>query len=293
MQDLFIFGFGFTARALAGLLNGANWQIAGTARTDDGRCAIEAAGHQGFVFDTGTTPPEVLTSGLAKATHILISVPPGPNGDPVIGVVADCISNMPALKWIGYLSTIGVYGNHNGGWVDETTPATPQSERSVRRLEAEQAWQRLADTHNKTLQIFRLAGIYGPGRSALERIQTGKARAIIKPDQVFNRIHVTDAAAALSRALSGHGQHDIYNLCDDLPSPPQDPLIYAANLLGRAPPPSVAFQEAELSSMAQSFYSENKRVRNNRIKEDLGVSLRFPTYREGLAAIAKDRKATS
>nr|MCH9765454.1 NAD(P)-dependent oxidoreductase [Alphaproteobacteria bacterium] len=172
--------------------------------------------------------------------------------------------------------------------VDETQPATPQSQRSERRLIAEKNWQALATATDVPLQIFRLAGIYGPGRSAIERVQSGQARCIIKPGQVFNRIHVTDAAIAIAAAMQGRGTHTIYNLTDDMPAPPEDVITYAASCLGADPPPRVPISEAGLSEMAQSFYCENKRVRNDRIKDDLGVQLTYPSYREGLTAIAKE-----
>jgi nucleoside-diphosphate-sugar epimerase len=214
-----------------------------------------------------------------------VSVPPDAQGDPVLRHHAEDIARSNA-EWIGYLSTIGVYGDHGGAWVDETAPATPSSERSRRRALAEQQWLDFGKASGKRVEIFRLAGIYGPGSSAIEGVRSGTTRSIVKPDQVFNRIHVEDIARTLIAAFSRPHVHAIYNVTDDEPAPPQDVNAYAATLLGLPPPVAIAYEAAELSEMGRSFYSENKRVRNDRIKNDLGVQLAFPTYREGLAAIA-------
>ena len=192
----------------------------------------------------------------------------------------------PHLKWVGYLSTIGVYGDRQGAWVDEASPVNPANDRSKRRLAAEHEWLALGKSSRKRVEIFRLAGIYGPGRSALEQLKGGTARRIIKPGQVFNRIHVEDLASVLAVAIAGRGQNVIYNVTDDEPSAPSDVITFAAQLLGIEPPPEIPYAKAALSPMAASFYAENKRVRNTRIKKDLGVSLRYPTFREGLRALA-------
>lgn len=252
----------------------------------DGAEKISALGHKGFVFSGDAPPGEDLKKALASATHVLSSAPPDTNGDPVLVPLANEIAFAPNLSWLGYMSTIGVYGDHNGGWVDETTPAMPRSDRSKRRLAAEQAWQRLADDCGVPLSIFRLAGIYGPGRSAIERVKSGTAQCIIKPNQVFNRIHVEDAASAIKKSLTTLDQDGVFNLTDDMPTPPEDVIMYAAKLLGAPSPPHVAIEDAGLSAMARSFYSENKRVRNQRIKDDLGVRLQYPTYLDGIEAIA-------
>lgn len=286
MKTLFVFGFGYTAAACAKALNPDHWRVFGTSRSAEGAKAIGQSAAHGFVFSEETPRATELIEALGKATHLLVSIPPNEKGDPVLKALPDTLSTVPNLEWIGYLSTIGVYGDHDGDWIDETTPAKPQSDRSKRRLGAETAWQAFAEQQNLSLQIFRLAGIYGPGRSAIERVRSGRARAIIKPGQVFNRTHVTDAAAAIVAGMAGAGRHQIYNLTDDLPAPPQDPLNFAADLIGAPPPPQVAYENAELSQMARSFYSENKRVKNGRMRSDLGVELRFPTFREGLTAIA-------
>jgi nucleoside-diphosphate-sugar epimerase len=290
MATLFCFGLGYSAKHLAAMLEEEGWHIAGTARTPDGVERIQDLGYMGYVFDglsagAGSGPSQGAGPAARRATHILISAPPDAGGDPVLRYHADDIAASNA-EWIGYLSTIGVYGDHSGGWVDETTPVTPSSDRSRRRAVAEQQWLDFGRASGKRVEIFRLAGIYGPGSSAIDSLKSGISRSIVKKDQVFNRIHVDDIARVLLAALSRPHVHAIYNVTDDEPAPPQDVNAYAAQLLGLPPPVEIAFEEAALSEMARSFYAENKRVRNDRIKTGLGVELEFPTYREGLAAIA-------
>lgn len=292
MTTLFCFGFGYSARHLAQALEPKGWHIAGTSRTADGVRRMQADGAMGFVFD-GTAPgPGIGTAGSAgtavrRASHVVVSIPPDSAGDPVLRYHETDLAQSSAA-WIGYLSTIGVYGDHGGAWIDETTPATPQSERSRRRALAEQQWLDFAARTGKRVEIFRLAGIYGPGSSAVESVRQGTARSIIKPGQVFNRIHVADIAGTLQAALSQPHVHAIYNVTDDEPAPPQDVNAFAAQLLGLPPPQEIPFEAANLSDMGRSFYAENKRVRNDRIKTALNVALKYPTYREGLAAIAGD-----
>lgn len=288
MNQLLIFGFGYTCAALSKILPKSDWQITATSRTEDGANAIKQRGFAGYVFSDDIEPTDALINAISSATHILVSAPPSQNGDPVLASCKDAIQRADALSWLGYLSTIGVYGDHGGAWIDETTPATPSSARSKRRLAAEQAWQHLADTRNTPLQIFRLSGIYGPGRSAIDKVRSGSARCIIKPEQVFNRIHVADAARAIAAGMSGTAPGGVYNLADNLPAPPEDVLTYAADLLKAPHPPRIALEDADLSPMAQSFYSENKRVRSQRLSDGLGIELKFPTYREGLQAIFED-----
>ncbi|MGI9403233.1 MAG: NAD-dependent epimerase/dehydratase family protein, partial [Hyphomicrobium sp.] len=211
---------------------------------------------------------------------------PGEDGDPVLRHHAGDLQAASSLTWIGYLSTVGVYGDRQGGWVDETSKTQPTSERSRRRLAAEDAWRAFGAQTNRRVQLFRLAGIYGPGRSAIDRLQEGSARRIIKPGQVFNRIQVDDIATALSAAIAGRGTQQVYNVTDNEPAPPQEVIAFAAELLEMPPPPEIAFDEADLSPIAASFYADNKRVSNARLREDLGVHLKFPSYREGLRAIA-------
>lgn len=290
MATLFCFGLGYSARHLAGKLGDDGWQIAGTARSADGVERIRQLGYTGYVFDggkpgVGSAPSQGVGAACRRATHVILSAPPDAHGDPVLRHHADDLAQSRA-EWIGYLSTIGVYGDHGGGWVDETTPATPSSERSRRRALAEQQWLEFGAAAGKRVEIFRLAGIYGRGSSAIDGLRSGTTRSIIKPGQVFNRIHVEDIARTLIAALSGPHRHAIYNVTDDEPAPPQDVNAFAARLLGLPPPIEVSYDDAELSEMGRSFYSENKRVRNDRIKNELGVQLAFPTYREGLAAIA-------
>lgn len=284
MTNLVCVGMGYCARALAWQLADLDWRITGTARSKDGAENLTEAGWRGMVFD-GTLASVELAAAIADATHLLLSVPPGAAGDPLLAQHAGSVRAAQRLRWIGYLSTTGVYGDHGGGWIDESTPAMPRSARGQRRLQAEEAWLTLGSDIGKRAQIFRLSGIYGPGRSAIDQLRAGTARRVIKPGQVFNRIHVDDVANVLMQAVSGRGSHTHYNLADDEPAPPEDVVTYAARLLGVPPPAAVAFEEAELSDMARSFYAETKRVRNHRMKQDFDIELLYPTYREGLAAI--------
>lgn len=290
MPYLFCFGLGYSAGVLADLVSDEGWHVAGTARSAAGVQRIQSQGYMGFVFDgtapsLGAGPSMGAGPAVQRASHILVSIPPDAEGDPVLRHHGADLARSGA-EWIGYLSTIGVYGDHDGGWVDEETPVNPQSDRSRRRALAEQQWLDFAVDAGKRVEIFRLAGIYGPGSSAIDSLRQGTARSIIKPGQVFNRIHVTDIAHTLMAAFSQPHVHAIYNVTDDEPAPPQEVTAYAAHLLGLPEPPQVPFEEAGLSEMGRSFYAENKRVRNERIKTALGVKLAFPTYREGLAALA-------
>ena len=290
MTMLFCFGLGYSARRVAGMLEDDGWHIAGTARSAEGVERIQDLGYMGYVFDglkpgLGSGPSQGAGPAARRASHVLISVPPDAQGDPVLRHHAEDIAQSNA-DWIGYLSTIGVYGDHGGAWVDEATPATPGSERSRRRVLAEEQWLEFGARSGKRVEIFRLAGIYGPGSSAVDSVRAGSLRSIVKPGQVFNRIHVEDIARTVIAALSQPHVHAIYNVTDDEPAPPQEVNAYAASLMGLPPPPEITFEDAELSEMGRSFYLENKRVRNVLIKRDLGVQLAFPTYREGLAAIA-------
>ncbi|MDQ8698816.1 SDR family oxidoreductase [Hyphomicrobium sp. LHD-15] len=284
MKKLFCFGLGYSAEALARRLSPAEWQITGTARSDDGVERIAALGYGAIRFDGHSPAPEA-TDALADATHVLISASPDELGDPVLRLHGGDLANAASLGWIGYLSTIGVYGNSDGQWIDETATPKPGVQRTKRRLEAEADWLTFAETHGKRVQVFRLGGIYGPGRSAIDDLRDGTARRIVKPGQVFNRIHVDDIATVLLAAANGAGRHTIYNVTDDEPSPSQDVIAYAADLMGLEPPPEIPFEQAELTPMGRSFYADNRRVSNRRLHDDLGVTLRFPTYREGMAGI--------
>jgi nucleoside-diphosphate-sugar epimerase len=289
MNHLFCFGLGYSARCLARRLAAEGWRVTGTSRSSAGAEAISRDGFEGLVFD-GTAPGAGIRAALQNTTHIVVSVPPGGPQDPVLVHHGDDIAQAPALKWIGYLSTTGVYGDHQGAWIDEETPATPRSERSRQRAAAEQAWLALGARSGHRVQVFRLSGIYGPGRSPIDRLKAGTAQCVVKPGQVFNRIHVEDIAETLIAAMAGRGRHEIYNVTDDEPAPAQDVMAYAADLLQMPPPPEIDFEDAQMSDMAKSFYVENKRTSNARLRGDLGVELNFPSYREGLRAILGDRE---
>ncbi|MEM6498268.1 MAG: SDR family oxidoreductase, partial [Pseudomonadota bacterium] len=226
-----------------------------------------------------------LQQSLKRATHILVSAGPDDDGDPVLRACSKAIAELQATRWIGYLSTVGVYGDHDGAWVDEATELRPKSQRSIRRVAAENAWLAFAEGKRWSLQVFRLAGIYGPGRSAVDKLKSGTARRLIKPGQVFNRIHVEDIANVLTAGVAREERVGIFNVTDDEPAPPQDVVAYAAELMNLPEPPDLPFETADLSPMARSFYSENKRCKNDRIKGELGARLDYPTYREGLAAL--------
>ncbi len=219
-------------------------------------------------------------------THLLISAPPGENGDPVLHLFGEQLQRLSKqLKWVGYLSTTGVYGDRGGDWVDEDSPLEPTTARGQRRLEAERSWLRLHSDFGLPVHVFRLAGIYGPGRNTLLNVRDGSAKRIIKPGQIFSRIHVEDIAGVLAASIAKPHPGRAYNVCDDEPCPPQEVVEFAANLLGLPLPPEIPFEQAELSPMAKSFYAESKRVSNRRIKTELGYKLIYPNYRDGLAAI--------
>jgi nucleoside-diphosphate-sugar epimerase len=261
------------------------WQVLGTTR-DEG--AVQKLREESFdmALFSGEAPSAEVSEALRTATHVLVSVAPGAKGDAVLEHHGDDIAATPALEWIGYLSTVGVYGDHDGAWVDEDATLNPKSERSVQRVAAEQAWAAFGAKTGKAVQLFRLAGIYGPGRGPLENVRAGKGRRIVKPGQVFNRIHVEDIASVLEASIRHPRAGAIYNVSDDEPAPPQDVVAYAAQLLGIELPPEVAFEDADLTPMGRSFYGENKRISNARIRQELGVDLAFASYREGMASLA-------
>ena len=273
-KTLLSIGHGFSARALAPRLINRGWRVIGTTRSHEKAAALEAEGVEPLIWP-GTPLP------LGKATHLLTSVAPGPAGDPVLGEASDALRAAQHIEWAGYLSTTGVYGDHGGDWVDETAPLTPATKRGKARVDAEAAWAALG----LPLHIFRLAGIYGPGRGPFAKVRNGTARRIIKEGQVFSRIHVEDIATVLEASIDHPNPGAVYNVCDDDPAPPQDVLAHAAELLGLPLPPEVPFDQADMTPMARSFYSDSKRVRNDRIKQELGVKLRYPDYRSGLAAL--------
>lgn len=281
-MKLFCFGMGYSAKALVELLPDA--EIIATARSDDAAAQLATQGIRTVHFDGSAALPDNALDGV---THVLASVPPGDGGDPVVLRCGEQLRAARDIRWVGYLSTTGVYGDHQGGWVDETVPLTPAGKRGERRVLAEQQWFALfAERQEVSVQTFRLAGIYGPGRNQFNAIRQGTARRLVKPGQVFSRIHVDDIAAILRASIERPRNGAVYNVCDDEPAPPQDVVAFAAELLGVDPPPEVAFEDADLSPMARSFYGESKRVDNRLIKEELGVRLKYPNYRDGLRAVA-------
>lgn len=279
---LFVFGIGYSSAAFIERVRDRFDWIGGTTRSAEKAAALEAEGIHGFVFD-GNTPGDGIADALAQASHVLVSIGPNEGGDPVLSTHADDIA-AACPSWIGYLSTVGVYGDHGGAWVDEDTPCKPVSKRSVQRVAAENAWLDFAANHALAVQIFRLAGIYGPGRNAFENFRKGTARRLIKPGQVFNRVHVADIAGVLDAAMAQPSTR-IFNVTDDEPAPPQDVVAYAAELLGIDPPPEIPFDSADLSPMARSFYGENKRVSNRRVKQELRYKFLYPNYRIALQAL--------
>ena len=288
MTALFCFGLGYSAGFLARDLAAEGWRIAGTSREG----AAHAEGFGMHRFSRGA-PLADAAAALAGMTHLLVSVPPDAAGDPVLAEHADDILALAGLRWVGYLSTTGVYGDRGGGWVDESSALTPSGERGRRRVAAESAWLDLHRRHGLPVHVFRLAGIYGPGRSALDTVRQGRAQRIDKPGQVFSRIHIADIVQVLRASMARPDPGAVYNVCDDDPAPPEAVIAYACRLLGLPPPPLVPFAEAALSPMARSFYDDNKRVANRRIKEELGVRLRYPGYRDGLDALARQPAAES
>jgi nucleoside-diphosphate-sugar epimerase len=280
-MQLFCFGYGYTAQALVGLLSPVDVEVAGTRTVlSDATPGVRLAEFRG---DAAANEVRCL---LAGTTHMLISIPPDLEGDAVLRHHVEDIAALGDLGWIGYLSSIGVYGDWQGRWIDETAPTRPVSERSLRRLQAERRWRAFARQAGRRVDIFRLAGIYGPGRSVLDGLRAGTARRIVKAAQVFNRIHVEDLARVLIAAMAKPATHGLFNVADDEPAPPQDVVAFAAELLGVPVPPEIAFDAAGLSGMAATFWAENKRVGNARIKQELGVELAYPTYREGICALA-------
>lgn len=272
-------GHGYSAQALADRLLPQGWQIIGTTRSAEKAAMLEGRGIESLIWP-GTPLP------LERATHLLTSVAPRA-GDPVLDEIGTELASAAHLQWVGYLSTVGVYGDQRGGWVDEETPPNARSERAVARVAAEAAWQDICDRAGIRLHIFRLAGIYGPGRGPFEKLRSGRAQRIIKPGQFFSRIHYDDIGRAVELGITSNLGSRVFNLCDDHPAPPQDVLEHAAHLLGIEPPPEIRFEDADLSPMARSFYQDSKRVRNDRIKRELGFQLQHPDYKTGLAAILR------
>ena len=283
-MNLFVFGLGYSAVQFIRTYRDRFAYVGGTVTARDKAAALASEGIAARVFAPDEVDDEI-DADLRRCECLLVSVPPDEGSEPVLARFADAVAQAPRLSWIGYLSTIGVYGDHQGGWIDETTPPSPVSERSRERLAAETAWLDLGVRSGKAVHVFRIAGIYGPGRNALRQLAEGTAKRVVKAGQVFNRIHVDDIAAVLLASIERPRAGAIYNLADDEPAPGQDVVAFAANLAGVPPPPEVRFEDARLGPMAASFYGESKRAANRRIKDELGVRLRHPTYRDGLTAL--------
>ncbi|HLA01269.1 MAG TPA: SDR family oxidoreductase [Aestuariivirga sp.] len=279
MNHLLCFGFGFSAQAFAARLDKREWKISATSRDPEGIAEVNTQGFRGFLFDGKLQiAPDV--------THLLISAPPSENGDPVLNLFEEQLRKLSKqLQWVGYLSTTGVYGDRGGDWVDEDSPLEPNTARGHRRLDAERSWLKLHSDCGLPVHLFRLAGIYGPGRNQLLTVLNGSAKRIIKPGQIFSRIHVDDIAGVLAASCAKPNPGRAYNVCDDEPCPPQEVVEFSANLLGLPVPPEIPYEQAKLSPMAKSFYADSKRVSNKRMKNELGYKLLYPNYREGLRAL--------
>jgi nucleoside-diphosphate-sugar epimerase len=277
-KTLLSFGHGYTARALSRILLPQDWRVIGTTRDEDKAVRMMNEGVEPRIWPGADMGP-----ALNAATHVLISAGPDDAGDPVLAQLeSEIAARASQFEWVGYLSTTGVYGDHNGAWVDETTPLTPATKRGIARVDAETVWQKIPDL---SLHVFRLAGIYGPGRGPFTKVRNGTARRIIKNGQVFSRTHVADIARVLAASIRQPNAGSIYNVCDNDPAPPEDVIAYAAELLGMPIPEAIDFETAEMSPMARSFYAESKKVRNDKIKSELGVELLYPDYKSGLKAL--------
>lgn len=284
-KKLFCFGYGYSADYLARALRTADpsWAIAGTTRDHTKADVMAAAGVEAYVF-SDQEPLANPSHALQGVTHILISTPPDDYGDPTARFHGDDIVQISTLKWVGYLSTTGVYGDQGGAWVDERSLVQPTSKRGTRRARAEEQWMNLHDQHGLPTHIFRLSGIYGPGRNALDSVRAGAARRINKPSHTFSRIHVEDIAQVLAASIITPKPGEVYNVSDDYPSASHEVIAYACEILGKPLPPLLDYASADLAPITMSFYSENKRIRNDKIKDTLGVTLCYPSFREGLLA---------
>lgn len=281
-KKLFCFGYGYSCDYLGHeLMSNDGWSVFGTTRDPVKQEMLSERGVGAYIFDYKQPLVEPL-SVLEGTTHLLISTPTDEEGDPSFRAHVEDIKKISTLEWIGYLSTTGVYGNRDGEWVDETAEVRPTSQRGSRRAIAEDQWLSLLKSDNLPVHIFRLAGIYGPGRSALDSVRAGIARRIEKPGQAFSRIHVEDITQILWASMNKPNPGAIYNVCDDEPAPSHETIAYACELLGRPVPPLVPFDEADLAPITRSFYEDNKRVKNERIKQELGVDLKYKNFREGL-----------
>jgi nucleoside-diphosphate-sugar epimerase len=292
VNRLFAFGLGFSAQALAERLAERGWSVAGTAREEPKISQLRAAGYEATQFADDTANAE-LPALLRGTTHLLHSIPPGPEGDPVLACYREEIAKLGTLEWIGYLSTVGVYGDQQGNWVSEETPPKPNSARTEARVAAEKAWLDFGQEIGVPVHVFRLAGIYGPGRSVFDKLAAGTARRINKDGQVFSRIHVADIAGVLEASIARPRAGAIYNVADDEPAAPGDVVAHAAAMIGVAPPPEIDFEDADLSPMARTFYQGSRKICNALIKSELGVELRYPTFREGLKSLMPQMASSS
>lgn len=280
-KKIFCFGHGYVAERLSRELLRQGWDVCSTTTSPEKQARLKKSGIECFLFDDSHTindPYEVFDG----VTHVLLSIPPGAEGDPVFEIHGMDLAKIKSLEWVGYLSATTVYGNHDGNWIDESMPPAPDSRRGSLRLKAEEQWESLYRDEGLPVHIFRIAGIYGPGRSALDSVIAGSARCIDKPNHVFNRIHVDDISQTLQASIAKPYPGAIYNLADDVPSPSHEVILYACHLVGMTPPPITPFHLAEMAPIVRSFYKDNKRIRNDRIKQELGVVLRYPDYRTGL-----------
>lgn len=291
-KKLFCFGFGYAAGFLAERLITHGWKVAGTTTSLQKRDFLRHNGIDAHIFDH-THPISDPLKIFSGVTHVLFSIPPDGDGDPAFNSHGEDLAALKSLEWAGYLSTTAIYGDHAGGWIDEKTPPAPSSRRGSLRLKAEEQWTSLLLHEGFPLHIFRIAGIYGPGRSAIDAVRSGTAQCIEKPGHVFNRIHVDDIAQSLVASINKPRPGAVYNLADDAPSSSEEVIRFACNLLGLAPPPPVRFDQAELAPIVRSFYKDNKRVHNHAIKEELGVSLLYPDYRNGLQACLEVEREAS
>lgn len=282
-NKLFCFGYGYSCDYLGHELSAQGWKIAGTTRNQGKREILRSRGVETHLFDYEHPLPDPLYT-LRDVTHLVISTPPGDDGDPVFMMHGEDLLHLENLQWVGYLSTTGVYGDREGGWVDEASEIRPNNKRGSRRVQAEEQWLSFVKSHNFPLHIFRLAGIYGPGRSALDTVRAGVARRIEKPGHAFSRIHVEDIVNILRASMANPNPGSVYNVCDDLAAPSHEVIAQACELLARPIPPLIPFDEADLSPMARSFYGDNKRVHNKLVKEELGVDLKYKNYIDGLQA---------
>lgn len=291
-NKLFCFGYGYTCDYLGHALTRAGgWKLAGTTRDSEKKALMQKKGVRAYIFDY-ENPLEDPALFLDGVTHLLISTPPDDRGDPTFLMHGEDIAECRSLRWIGYLSSTSVYGDRGGEWVDETSELRPNTKRGSRRARAEEQWVSLCKSRGLPLHVFRLAGIYGPGRSALDSVRAGTARRIDKPGHAFSRVHVDDIVQTLISSMTRPSPGAVYNVADDRAAPSHEIIRYACELLGLTPPPLIPFAEVDMAPIARSFYADNKRIRNDRIKRDLGITLLYPDFESGLkACLDAERRA--